>query len=69
VIPNENDAHELASHKKKELKAKWVFLDYMKDHLIPHRFKKNIAKDMYDYLVVLYQRGNANQKLNLRHTI
>jgi hypothetical protein len=36
VIPDPNDAQELAAHKKKEVKAKRVLLDSVKDHLIPH---------------------------------
>jgi hypothetical protein len=42
------------------VKAKQVLLDSVKDHLIPHISKTTKAKDMYDALVGLYQRGNAN---------
>jgi hypothetical protein len=34
VILDPNDAQELAAHKKKEVKAKQVLLDSVKDHLI-----------------------------------
>jgi hypothetical protein len=57
----------LATHKKREVKAKWVFLDSVKDHLIPHIYEKKTTKDMYDALVGLYQCGNASRNLILRH--
>jgi hypothetical protein len=63
VIPDPNNPHELATHKKKDVKAKQVLLDYVKDHLIPRIFEKKTAKDMHDALVDLYQSGNTNQKL------
>jgi hypothetical protein len=69
VILDPKDARELEAHKKREVKAKRVLLDYMKDHLIPHITKKKTAKDMYDALVGLYQRENASQKLILRHQL
>jgi hypothetical protein len=69
VIPDPNDAQELAAHKKKEVKAKWVLLDSVKDHLIPHISEKKTTKDMYDALVGLYQSGNAKRKLILRHKL
>jgi hypothetical protein len=50
VVPSPNDPHELAAHKK-EVKAKRVLLDSMKDHLIPHIPKNMTTKYMYDALV------------------
>jgi hypothetical protein len=67
VIPSPNDPQELATHKKKEVKAKRVLLDSVKDHLIPYISEKKTAKDMFDALMGLYQRGNTSQKLILRH--
>jgi hypothetical protein len=69
VIPNPNNPQELAAHKKREVKAKRVLLDSMKDHLIPHISEKKTAKDMYDALVGLYQSGNTSRKLTLRHQL
>jgi hypothetical protein len=69
VILDPNDAQELTTHKKEEVKAKRVLLDSVKDHLIPHIFEKKTTKDMYDALVGLYQSGSANQKLILRHKL
>jgi hypothetical protein len=69
VIPDPKDAQELTTHKKRELKAKRVLLDSVKDHSIPHIFEKKTTKDMYDALVGLYQSWNASQKLILRHQL
>jgi hypothetical protein len=43
VILNPNDAQELAAHKK-EVKAKQVLLDSVKDHSIPHISEKKKTK-------------------------
>jgi hypothetical protein len=40
VISDPNDPHELAAHRKREVKTKRVLLDSVKDHLIPHIFLK-----------------------------
>jgi hypothetical protein len=49
-----NDLQELAAQKKKEVKAKRVFLESIKDHLIPHIAENTSSKDMYDALVGLF---------------
>jgi enterochelin esterase-like enzyme len=59
----------LATHRKREVKAKRVLLDSVKDHLIPHISKKKTTKDMYDALVGLYQSGINSYKLTLRHQL
>jgi hypothetical protein len=41
-----------------------VWLDSMKDHLIPHISEKKSAKDMHDALVDLYQSGNASLEVD-----
>jgi replicative DNA helicase len=64
VILDPKDVQELATHKKREVKAKRV-----KDHLLPHIFEKKTTKDMYDALVGLYQSGNTSRKLTLRHQL
>jgi hypothetical protein len=69
VVPSPADPQELAAHKKKEVKAKRVLLDFVKDHLIPHISEKKTTKEMYDALVGLYQSGNAGQKLILKHQL
>jgi hypothetical protein len=56
VVPTPTNPKELVAHEKKEIKSKWVILDIVKDHLIPHLSKKNIFKEMFDDLVILFQR-------------
>jgi hypothetical protein len=69
VVVAHNDPHELTTHKKKEVKAKWVSLNSVKDHLIPHISKKETSKDMYDALVGLYQNKNTGRMLHLKHQL
>jgi hypothetical protein len=69
VIPDQNDTQELAAHRKREVKAKRVLLDSMKDHLIPRIFEKKTAKKMYEALVSMYQSRNSNRKLISRHQL
>jgi hypothetical protein len=44
VITYPNDPQELVSQSKREVKAKWVLLDSMKDQLIPDISEKKITK-------------------------
>jgi hypothetical protein len=55
----------LATHKKKEVKAKRMIMDAIKDHLIPHISQKKTTREMFDALVNLYQSDNINIKLIL----
>jgi hypothetical protein len=48
------DPTTLEAHNKKEIKAKRVLLDSVKDHLIPHLSEKKMTKDMFDALVGLF---------------
>jgi hypothetical protein len=59
----------LAFHKKREVKAKRVLLESVKDHLIPHIVEKETSKDMYDALVGLYQNKNIGRMLHLKHQL
>jgi hypothetical protein len=54
VVPILTDPIDLAFQNKREVKAKRVLLESVKDHLIPHIVEKTSAKDMYDALVGLY---------------
>jgi hypothetical protein len=53
VIPDPNDLEQLVAHRKREVKAKKVFLDFVKDHLILHIYEKKKTKYMYEVLVGL----------------
>jgi hypothetical protein len=52
------DPVQLAAHKKKDVKARRIIVDGVKDHIIPHLSGKKIAKDMWEALVKLYQSDN-----------
>ena len=66
VVSIPTDLQELVVHKKKEVKAKWVFLESIKDHFIPHIAEKTSAKEIYDALVSLYQKNNTRMMLHLK---
>jgi hypothetical protein len=44
----------LGAHAKKDVKARRILVDGVKDHIIPHLYGKKIAKDMWEALVKLY---------------
>jgi hypothetical protein len=69
VVSDPIDPRELVVHKKKEVKAKRVLLESVKDHLILHISEKKSAKEMYDTLVSLYQNKNTCRLLHLKHQV
>jgi hypothetical protein len=68
VVAPPTDPHDLAAHKK-EIKAKRMIMDAIKDHFIPHISEKNTAKKMCDALVVLYQSENINKDMILHNKL
>jgi hypothetical protein len=60
---------DLAFHKKREVKTRWLLLESMKDHLIPHIVEKTSAKEMYDDIIGLYKNGNIDRKFHLKHQL
>jgi hypothetical protein len=54
VFTPPTDPTALEAQNKKEIKSHRVILDSVKDHLIPHLFEKNIAKDIVYALVRLF---------------
>jgi regulator of replication initiation timing len=69
VVPSPTHAVDLEFHKKREVKAKQVLVEFVKDHLIPHISKKTYSKEIYDALVGLYRNGNIGMKLHLKHQL
>jgi hypothetical protein len=63
------DAMEKATYDKKEIKAQWVILDAVKDHLIPHLSEKQTTREMFIALVNLFQSDNLNRKMILRNKL
>ena len=48
----------LAKFKKKNIKAKRIILDSVKDHIIPYVVGRDFAFQMWESLSNLYQRSN-----------
>ena len=42
-VPASTDAQALATFNKKDIKARWIILDAVKDHVIPHISSKDRA--------------------------
>jgi hypothetical protein len=48
------DLVQLAAHAKKDVKARRILVDGVKDHIIPHLSGKKTTREMWDSLVKLY---------------
>jgi hypothetical protein len=48
------DPVQLTTHNKKDVKARRIVVDGVKDHIIPHLSSKKTMKDMWEALVKLY---------------
>jgi hypothetical protein len=59
----------LAAFTKKNVKAKRMLLDAVKDHIIPHVSRNKYAYEMWDALIKLYHSGNQNRKMVLREKL
>jgi hypothetical protein len=59
----------LAAYTKKNIKAKIIILDAIKDHAIPYVTCKANAYEMWESLTKLYQSSNENQKMVLREKL
>ena len=62
VDPIDNKRYEDAM-----VEAKCIILDGVKDHVIPHIAKKNMAKEMWDTLTTLYQGTSVQRKMLLEN--
>ena len=58
VVPASTDAQTLAVFNKKEIKARWIILDAVKDHVIPHISGKHYEFKMCEALTILYESSN-----------
>jgi hypothetical protein len=67
VIPT--DPTQLDAYNKKNVKAKRLILDAVKDHLILHISGKKNAYEMWVSLTKLYQSSNENRKMVLREKL
>ena len=69
VIPASTDAAALSAFNKKDIKARRIILDAVKDHVIPHISSKTRAYQMWDALTSLFQSSNENRKMVLREKL
>ena len=60
VVPA--DATYKAAFLKKDIKARRVILDAVKDHVIPHISAKDHVFQMWTALINIYQNSNENKK-------
>ena len=67
VVPA--DATDKAAFLKKDIKARRVILDAVKDHVVPHISAKDHAFEMWTGLTNLYQSSNENTKMVLREKL
>lgn len=56
-----NLTQKLAAHNKKNVKAKWIILDVIKDYLIPHVLEKNTVKEIFDVVVSFFKVRNKQE--------
>jgi hypothetical protein len=63
------DPVHLAAHTKKDVKAKRILVDGVKDHIIPHLSRKKTTKDMWGAVVKLYQSDKQSRKMLLREKL
>jgi hypothetical protein len=63
------DPKDLAAHELKDVKARRIILDAVKDHLIPHISEKKSAREMFVALTNLFQSNNTNRKMVLREKL
>jgi hypothetical protein len=52
------DPIQLVAHAKKDVKAKRILVDGVKNHIIPHLFGKKTERKTWEALVKLYQFDN-----------
>ena len=66
-VPVPEGDNSKATHKKNLAKSKWIIVDSIKDHLIPHVSSFNTLKEVYDALTKMFGGKNINQMMILRN--
>jgi hypothetical protein len=56
------DPTQQPTHLRKDVKARRIIIDGVKDHIIPHLSGKKTTKDMWEALTKLYQSDNQSRK-------
>ena len=68
TVPPSTNQKTLSSFNK-DIKARRIILDAVKDHVIPHISSKTRAYQMWDALTSLFQSSNENTKMVLREKL
>ena len=55
-----------ANFKKNMIREKWIIVDSIKDHLIPHVSSLDTPKEMFEALTRLFEGKNINRNMTLR---
>ena len=69
VVPPSTDALALTAFNKKDIKARRIIRDAVKDRVITHISSKTHAFQMWDALTSLFQSSNENRKMVLREKL
>ena len=72
TVPVLDDATQLASWKRNDVKAWKILMDSVKNHLVSHLAKSKTTKEMFDSLKKLFECDSASRSIALRtqlHTI
>ena len=70
AVPNPTiDLIAYTAFHKKDVKARRMILDAVKDHIIPHIGQLGRAHEMWDSLTKTYQFSNENRKMVLREKL
>ena len=66
TVPVLDDATQLATWKKNDVKARKILMDSVKNHLVSHLAKSKTAREMFDSLKKLFERDSASRSIALR---
>ena len=72
TIPVPDDATQLTAWRKNFVKARKILTDSVKNRLVSHLAKSEIAKDMFESLKKLFEHDSSSRSIALRtqlHTI
>ena len=69
IVLASTDPQALAAFNKKDIKARRIILDAIKDHVITHISSKTRAYQMWDAFTSLFQSSNENRKMVSREKL
>jgi len=63
------DPTQLVAHTRRDVKARRIIIDGVKDHIIPHLSGKKTTKELWESLTKLYQSNNQSRKMMPREKL